>query len=303
MRGSKLGMSGIMMMVGMMAAAGTARCEEPALNIQPPAAAPILEGAPVPVASTNTNTTTSVVVTNIVADAVETNAVSIPAVTNVPPEITTPEGGESAVWKAASWQIGTRYTEVKLQDNKRGTPGNGSFFGTITQINEQQDGWPNKAYLQYRLFKSPVWIGVSYDHVRASTMDDLSLVPDGSGSDGSEELQGVIPYLNAAWDNKTRLTPYAQVGIGFYEAKFLPNSWGDNRQRFVEAKSNVTGIELAGGLNVRLYKNLSADLFAKYMKIDDITGNWFYNYGNNYGGPFIMTMSYVAYGAGLNWRF
>ena len=307
MRGSKLGMSGVLMMVGIVAAAGVARCEEPALNIQPPAAAPIQEGA-TPGVSTNTpavtNALAEVAVTNIPSEVAATNAVSIPTVTNVPPEIAkAPEGGESAAWKAASWQIGTRYTEVKLQDNKRGTPGNGSFFGTITQINEEQDGFPNKAYLQYRLFKSPVWIGVSYDHVRASTMDDLSLVPDGSGSDGSEELQGVIPYLHAAWDNTTRFAPYVQAGIGFYQAKFLPNSWGDNRQRFVEAKSNVTGVELAGGLNVRLYKNISADIFAKYMKIDDITGDWFYNYGNNYGGPFIMTMSYVAYGAGLNWRF
>ena len=214
-----------------------------------------------------------------------------------------PEMDQASVWKSSNWQVGTRYMDVQLQDKKRGTPGNGSFFGTITQLNEQQDSFPNKVYLQYRLFKSPVWIGVSYDHVRASTMDDLSLVPDGSGSDGSEDVQGVIPYLHAAWDNKTRFTPYLQVGFGFYQAKFQPNSWGDNHERYVEAKKNVTGLELGGGVAVRLYKNLSADVFAKSMTIEDITGDWYYGYGYYHGGPFIMTLSYVAYGAGLSYRF
>lgn len=209
---------------------------------------------------------------------------------------------ESEAWAATSWQIGTRMTQVKLQDKTRGTPGNGSYFGTITRIYEKQDEWPNKAYLQYRIMNSPVWVGVSYDHVAAQSQDDLSLVPDGSGSDGYEDLQGVVPYIQAAWDNKTRVTPYAQIGLAFYQAKFKPNSWGGDGMRWVSAKSNVNGLQLGGGVDVRLYKNLSLDLFADYMKIDDITGDWYYAYGAH-GGPFIMTMSYVSYGGGLSWRF
>jgi len=269
MRANKTAVAGFFMMACV--AAGMVRAQGPALDVKPPDAAPV---TPV-----------------------------VPLVTNVPGEAAViPPIDQASVWNSSDWQIGTRYTDVQLQDKKRGTPNNGSFFGTITQINEQQDEWPNKIYLQYRLMKSPVWFGVSYDHIRASTMDDLSLVPDGSGSDGSEELQGIIPYLHAAWDNETRFSPYVQAGFGFYQAKFQPNSWGNNGQRWVSAKGNVTGIELGGGLNVRLYKNLSADLFAKYMKVDDITGDWYYAYGIH-GGPFIMTMSYVAYGAGINYRF
>lgn len=284
--------------------------QEPVLNVQPPVAAPILDAGTVPA----TNAVPDVVTTNVapvVTEPVVTNAPVVtapivPVVTNVPPTVgETPEPTRAQLWSAASWQIGTRYTEIQLQDNRRGEPSNGSYFGTITGITEEQDGFPNKAYVQYRLFKSPVWLGVSYDHVVARTMDDSDGdgQPDMGGSDGNEELQGVIPYLQAAWDNKTRLTPYVQAGLGFYQAKFVPNSWGANGRRYVEASGNVMGIELAGGLSVRLYKNLSADLFAKYMDIDDITGDWFYNYGRNYGGPFVMTMSYVAYGAGLSCRF
>jgi hypothetical protein len=323
MRRNTIWMAGFLVMAGSLGFAGLTQAQEPVLNVQPPAAAPLLEAVTVPAATnavpapspepqavTNAPATVEVpAVTNAPATVevpAVTNAPVVPVITNVPAEVAVAEEPGQA-WKDSSWQVGTRYTEVKLQDKTRGTPGNGSYFGTITEITEEQDGLPNKAYVQYRLFKSPVWLGVSYDHLSAKTQDNVDIDGDGiydlKGSDGSEEIQGLIPYLQAAWDNKTRFSPYVQAGIGFYQAKFKPNSWGDNHQRYVEATGNVTGFELAGGLNIRLYKNLSADLFAKTMKVEDITGDWYFNYGRNYGGPFIMTMSYTAFGAGLNYRF
>ena len=305
MKDKKIVILGLVVVAGMLVGmAGTVRGEEPALNVQLPDAAPVLETGVVTPVHTNAIPSTTNHVAKPAIVSTEVNPVSpvlVPAtVAAVPSGIV----DESEAWKSASWQVGTRYTQVKLQDKTRGTPGNGSYFGTITEITEKQDGFPNKVYLQYRLFQSPVWFGVSYDHVVAQTMDDGNGdgIPDTSGGDGNEEIQGVIPYLQAAWDNSSRFTPYAQAGLGFYHAKFLPNSWGDNGMRWVSAKGNVTGVELGGGLNVRIYKNLSADLFAKYMKVDDITGDWYYAYGAH-GGPFVMTMSYVAYGAGVSWRF
>jgi hypothetical protein len=295
-------------MVGfLMMASGVIQAQEPALNVQPPAAAPILESATTPATAVEAPVVTNAPVA-IEAPVVVPVAPVVPVVpvaTLVPDEVEVTET-PAQVWQNTSWQVGTRYMEFQLQDKQRGTPGNGSFFGTISDITEKQDSVPNKVYVQYRLFKSPVWIGVSYDHVTAQTMDDSNGdgVPDSGGGDGSEEIQGVIPYVHAAWENPTRFTPYVQAGIGFYEAKFVPNSaWGNNGQRYVEASSNIRGLELAGGLTVRLYKNLSADIFAKTMQIDEISGDWYFNYGRNYGGPYVMTMSYVAYGAGLNLRF
>ena len=293
MRSTNSGLSGfLMVMVGMVAGSMAVSAEEPALNVTAPAVAPITE----PV----TNAAPSV------APVVETptNSVATPVVAPVPaPEV--PPLNEGAKWHAASWQVGTRVTEVKLMNKTRGTPGNGSYFGTITEITEQQDYVPSRLYLQYRLMQSPLWLGVTYDHVRAITMDDGNGdgIPDRSGGDGTEDLQVVTPYLQGTWDNESRFTPYAQVGVAICQAKFKPNSWGDNHQRYVDAKKNVYGIDLAGGLSVRLYKSISADLFIKYAHVSDITGDWYYNYGDNYGGPFVMTMSYMAYGAGLNWRF
>lgn len=327
-----------------------AQAQEPALNIQAPATAPILVSEP----ATNSAEVTEVkeptpvvvpapvhIATNVpvhhVAPVVVHTATNgtVHAVTNMPAHVATnapvappvvpgavaptnamiipvnnevvviPEGDQFFVdtWKDPAFLVGTRMLQVKLSDTTRGTPGNGSFFGTITEISEVQDNSPDKVFLQARIMHSPIWFGVSYDHVTARTMDDSNGdgIADMGGSDGDEEIKGFVPYLQAAWNNETRFTPYAQVGYAFYQAKFLPNSWGDNGSRGVDATSSVKGLELGGGLGVRLYKNLSADLFTKTVKVDDITGTW-HGHGAS-GGPFIMTMSYVAYGAGLSCRF
>ncbi len=331
---------GLGLVAGLMSFAGVLQAQEPPLNIQAPATAPILEVAPVapvtaplapavvpevkPAVHEVTNapahkpvavvvhTATNVPVhsaTNVMAHGV-TNAILAPIVhvAVVPAkEEVIPESDRFFVdtWKHPSFQVGTRMMQVKLSDTTRGTPGNGSFFGTITEITEKQDNSPDRAYLQVRIPHAPIWVGVSYDHVTARTMDDGDGdgVADMSGGDGDEEIKGFTPYVQAAWDNTTRFTPYAQVGYAFYQADFVPNSWGANGRRRVEASSSVNGLELAGGLGVRIYKNLSADIFAKSVAVDDIKGDWYYNYGRNYGGPFVMTMSYVAYGAGLSCRF
>ena len=313
--------------VGLMFAVGALQAQEPALNIQAPATAPVVThevvapvitevvpvvpSAPAPVA-TNVplphvapvvvHTATNEVVLPVThIEVVPTNVVVVP----VPEVVVIPESEQFFVdtWKDPSFAVGTRFMQVKLQDTKRGTPNDGSFFGTITEISEIQDNTPDKIFIQARLFHSPVWFGVSYDHVSARTMDDSNGdgVADMGGSDGDEEIKGYIPYLQAAWDNETRFTPYVQFGYAFYQAKFLPNSWGDNGSRGVDATSSVKGFELGGGLGVRLYKNLSADLFARTMKVDDITGTW-HGHGAS-GGPFVMTMSYTAFGAGVSCKF
>ncbi|MEI8138550.1 MAG: hypothetical protein WCI03_01640 [bacterium] len=331
----------LVIVIGLLSFVSGVQAQELAQNIQAPATAPVVEPAPVtPVAvPVVTETVPAYVTTNIplhqTAAAVvhiatnmpahgatngtahvATNAAVVPvthvveAHTNVviapaTEEMVITEGDQFFVdtWKHPSFQVGTRSLQVKLSDTTRGTPMNGSFFGTITEISEVQDNSPDKVFIQARLPHTPIWLGVSYDHVTARTMDDINGdgVPDAAGGDGDEEIKGFVPYVQAAWDNETRFTPYAQVGYAFYQADFIPNSWGDNGHRWVDATSSVHGFELGGGLGVRLYKNLSADLFAKTVKVDDITGEW-HGHGAS-GGPFVMTMSYVAYGAGLSCRF
>jgi opacity protein-like surface antigen len=212
------------------------------------------------------------------------------------------ESGNEA-WKDTSWQVGTRLMRIELQDKTRGEPFKGSFVGTITEITEDQDSAPDKVYAQYRLMKTPCWIGVSYDHVSARTMDDSNGdgIADRGGGDGFVDIQGFIPYIQAAWDNKTRMTPFVQAGYALYNAEFKADSnWSDGGRRKMNL-DNTTGVELAGGLNVRLYKNWSADVFARYMEVDDVTGDFLLN--GEKQSDIVFTMSYLAYGAGISCRF
>jgi hypothetical protein len=314
-------MTGLLVMTSGLLIAGLARAQEPVLDVQPPAAAPILEPvatneapaapeatpAPVEVPAV-TNAPPAPAVTNAppVVEVVPVPVVPVlPLVTNVPPEVVVDEDSPARAWKDTSWQLGTRYLDVQLEEKTRGTPFNNSYFGSIATLAEDQDSAPDKLYLQYRIMKSPIWIGVSRDHVRAETLDDMTGdgVADPGSGDGTADLSGFIPYIQVVWDNKTRLTPYVQVGYGFYKADFEENAWGGGGYHRVDLEGSVNGLELAGGLHVRLYKNLAADLFAKSMQIDDVKGAWYTAYGRVRGGDVVLTMSYVAYGAGISYRF
>ena len=251
----------------------------------------------------------------IATNAVPEVVVSPPAITPPPePTVIIPEEDVACLWKGSKWQIGARYTQFKLDETHRGKPSDNSYFGSITGLREVQDDVPNKLYAQYRIMDSACWVGIAYDHIKAETLDfvtvngvetDTIVVgDDGTVGDGAVDVQGAILYLHAAWDNASRFTPYAQLGVGYYQPSFEPNStWGENGMRRVDLNGSVTGFECAGGLNIRIYKTLSADLFARMMKIDDITGEWYSARGAYHGGSVVLPLSYTAYGAGLNYRF
>ncbi len=321
--------------------------QEPALNIQAPATAPILDAEPeakpaapvvkeaVPVVKPVHHVTTHPLTSNasVATHSVTTNAqvphaaphvaatptnnvtapvthvVAHPATNAVVLPITqvtdVPEGDQFFVdtWKHPSFQIGTRVIQVELTDTTRGTPFNDSFVGSITEITEEQDTAPNKLYVQARIPKTPCWLGVSYDHVRAQTMDDSDGdgLADSGGGDGAVDVEGYIAYLQAAWDNTTRFTPFIQVGYAFYDCNFEENAnWSNGGQKAMTLDS-TTGFELAAGLGIRIYRNLSADVFYRQMAMDDITGE--YTMNGDKMSDVIYTMSYTGFGAGINCRF
>ena len=205
----------------------------------------------------------------------------------------TPEGSAKA--ETGSWMVGTRVTQFELLEDTRGTSFHNSFMGSIDKLKDEQDGTPNKLFIQYRLVKSPFWIGVSYDHVRAKTFDE-------GGTDGSVDLEGYVPYVQARWENRTRVVPYVEAGLAFYDASFdEAASWYANGRRTVTLDDSVMGKEIAGGAAVRIYKGLSIDFYAQYMDVEDVNGAY-YILGNR-GGDAIFTMSHVMYGIGAQYQF
>ena len=220
---------------------------------------------------------------------------AIPSTAVAEPKITKAEIQPKSESDTGSWIIGTRVTHFELQDDKRGTRFNDSFMGSITELKNEQNDTPNKPFVQYRLVNSPFWIGVSYDRYSGDTWD-------GGGSDGSVVLEGLIPYVQARWENTTRLVPYIEAGLAFYDVNFDESEgWSNDGSRDVRLDDSVMGMEIAGGLAVRVYKGLSLDLYARYMDVDDINGAYYIN--GDRDGDAIFTMSYVAYGVGLQYQF
>ena len=211
----------------------------------------------------------------------------------IAPSIVEPEPESEA--GAGPWMVGTRIIRFELQDDTRGTRFNDSFMGSVTEIKDEQDDFPNKLFVQYRLVESAFWVGISYDHLSAETWD-------GYGSDGSVELEGLIPYVQARWNNETRAVPYIEAGLAFYEVSFDESSgWSNDGSRTVKLDDSVMGMEIAGGVSVQVYEGLSIDLYARYMDVEDIKGGYYIDGYRD--GDAIFTMSYMAYGLGVQYQF
>ncbi len=197
--------------------------------------------------------------------------------------------------ESGSWMIGTRIIHFELQDDTRGTKFNNSFMGSITEIKDEQDYTPDKVFVQYRIVKSPVWVGITYDHVRAETQDE-------GGTDGSVDIGGWIPYVQGRWENETIAVPYIELGFAFYRVRFEESEgWSNDGDRYVALDHDVMGMEIAGGVSLQVYEGLSVDLYARYMDIDDINGTYYI--GGNPDGDAVYTMSYIGYGIGVQYQF
>jgi hypothetical protein len=287
-----------LMLMGLCWVAGMVLAEEPAatnMNITLPEAAPIVEEKPAVPAPAAT--------TNAPAPAQPEPAPAVPAVEPVvatPEQVPDLEEGNKAWDPKGPWKVGARWVQFKLDETHRGGKVNGDYVGTymgsISYLDEEQVEMP-RCFVQYRIKQSPVWIGLTYDHVRAVTLE-ADKNPD--HGDGTVDIAGFEPYVQAAWENKTLLTPYIQLGYVFYSADFEENEWGDGGNRYVKL-NNPNGVEIAGGLDIRLYRNLQLDLFVRQMTVDDVKGSWYS--GGSEGGDVIFPLSNTAYGIGLLGQF
>jgi len=189
-------------------------------------------------------------------------------------------------------EIGTRWTRFTLLKSHQGEPFHGSFVGSITELREEQDQWPNKLFVQYGL--SPyVWAGLSYDHLRARAWDS-------GGGDGSIDMQGVMPYVAARWANRTRWTPYAEAGLVYYRTSFDSDpNWANNGQREF-ALDNTCGYALALGCDCALTRNWSAGLYGRYTYAK-VNGS-FFDFGQDLQ-DFTFPVSHWTYGVGAKHAF
>ena len=193
--------------------------------------------------------------------------------------------------------LGTRSLFVNLLADSKGRPFENSFVGSITKLEADQDYAPVRPYAQITALVGPaeLGLGISYDSLTVATMDS-------DGGDGDIVMDCWMAYLVAAYPNKTRFTPFGEVGLASYQNTFEPfASWAENGKREF-ALENSQSIYYAGGCDITLGGNWSANLYLRYMDVE-VDGEYIFRGDSRPSEPFTFTLEHMAYGVGVKYTF
>ena len=203
-------------------------------------------------------------------------------------------------WIATRLSIGARFTYYWLEETRRSSEsgydnGNldGNFLGSLWGLDTEQHYFPNP-YLEYRVV-SAFGIGVTYDQVRAKTLDWANEEQAITAGDGDVEIRGVGVYLVARYRNRTRFEPYASAGFAWYQSRFFESSgWAAPGRRFIV--EDTDGWFVTAGCKVSVGKHLGVDATIRHSIVGDVAARA-YLVGNRYrGGAFPMRHDALAIG-------
>jgi opacity protein-like surface antigen len=197
-------------------------------------------------------------------------------------------------------EIGTRIIHFSLLDDKKGQPFQDSFFGSVTQLKEDQDYLPLKLFVQYKIIPQ-FGVGLAYDRFSFAA-GDWGIEGAGSGgADGKATLSGPLVYLLGRYPNATKFTPFCELGFALYSASFDGDaSWASSNNKSVELDS-TTGFYLGVGCDMQITEQFLIDLYGRYMNVSDVNGAWFLL--GNQNGDVVLTPSYIAMGLGAKFLF
>jgi len=194
--------------------------------------------------------------------------------------------------------LGTRILYVSLLADTKGIPFHNSFGGSIYKLDADQNYLPLRPYAQVttRVGAAELGLGLSYDHLlAAATIDN-------EGGDGDIQMESLMFYLVAAYPNKTRFTPFGEVGLAAYWNSFDPDpDWSRNGYREFDLDDSIAPY-LAGGCDIAIAGNFSANLYIRYVDVD-VDGVYIFRGDARPPQPFTFTLEHIAYGVGVKYVF
>jgi hypothetical protein len=209
-------------------------------------------------------------------------------------------------WVADHLLVGASLTHFWLDDTRRATDHGydnqnltGNFLGSLWGLDAQQHYFPDPM-LEYRIISS-FGVGLAYDQARAKTLDwgiiDTRVTTIG---DGDVEIRGLQFYLFGRYPNRTRLAPYANVGVSRYSSRFLPSPLWVAPGRHLDVDS-TRGWFLASGCNVALGRHWGLQVFYRYSHVGAVSGRAFFHGTHHRSGAFPMRNNRL--GTGLFYAF
>jgi hypothetical protein len=212
-------------------------------------------------------------------------------------------GGEEDSWFASRLVVGTRVTSYGLKEKER--PLDNRYLGSINKIDEDQDYMPVKAFVNY----FPVqWggVGVSYEKISAVTLTEEP--GETTYTDGTFTIDGPIFYGVLALPNRTRVTPFVELGMMVPSGSFDANSaWanahGIQGYQTLDVREVNGGEMWAVGCDIRVNKGWSCNLIYREIKADIVVDHVLLGSLNqsNSNRPFDLSSSFV--GGGISYRF
>ena len=182
------------------------------------------------------------------------------------------------------WLEDTRRSTAHGYDNANRA---GNFLGSLWGLDAQQHYLPS-VFAEYRVVSS-FGAGVGYDEARARTLDwgvDAEGHPTTVG-DGDVEIRGLQFYVFARYANRTRVTPYAQLGHGHYWSRFFVSpQWAAPGRRF--EVDGTGGWFVAAGGRATLSGHLGLDALCRHTHTEPVTARAFFVRNRHRTGAFPM---------------
>jgi len=212
--------------------------------------------------------------------------------------------GDGTSWFANRLVVGTRITSYGLKEKER--PLNNRYLGSINKIDEDQDYMPTKIFLNY--FPVP-WggVGVSYEKIRAVTITDWKAGV-GAYSDGTFEVDGPIFYGILALTNRTRVTPFVELGMMIPSGSFEANSAWANAHGIQGYQNLVVqdvhgGEEWAVGCDIRIKEGWSCNLIYREITAEMIVDHVLQGSVNEQNSNRSFDISSRFVGGGISYHF
>ncbi len=152
-----------------------------------------------------------------------------------------------------------------------------------------------KPFLEYRVV-SALGLGVAYDQVRIETLDWGNAERTKTAGDGDLRARGAQVYAFGRFANRTRVTPYAQIGFAYYWSAFFESpGWAAPGRAF--DVSDTRGWLAGAGLRVALWKGIAVDGSYQHLQLGDVAAAVRYaSGGRGTKGAFPMRSDVVALG-------
>ena len=212
---------------------------------------------------------------------------------------TAPQESTNSAKSASMWryELGLRSLHMELSKDKQGEPFNGSFIGSINELDVNQQYAPVHPYLQVlrEVNHLQLGLGFTYDSWSVATVDS-------GGGDGDVEMDAWTFYVVGRLTTESKISPFAEIGWAMYDNSFdpIPSWYAGGRRNFFFDDS--TGLHLAAGFDYAFSGKAAINVYVRYVDVE-LDGEYVFRGDDRPPEPFTFPMEHIAYGLGFSYSF